>query len=490
MGRPKRVLGVTADLSPEKARKLPKLKLDILPSGGDLKTAPVETVAKSPHIARLEAACIGLRPGYPKGRLMPCRAPERRKIVGHLRSAIQQGGTTQVLYVSGMPGTGKTAVVLEAMHQLKSQCKAKDHVNAVPQFTFVHVNAMRLSAPVQVFREIADQLLCETSNAQACSNVTELFMARKVDDPVVVLLIDEVDCLATPTQAVLYKLFDWLSMPKARLVLAAISNTMDLPERLLPRVASRFHIERVDFEAYSKVQLYDILCNRLKGQGAVDAFGDVVLRLCAARVAGATGDVRKALQVCRRAVETRLQKPETEGPITIANLEEAEKEIILVNPLSQAVLGLSTQARRFLSAIVIELRRKGGNMVLLRKATSRFEKVCGMTALESERGSSAVDLSNAALDLAATVELEGSVAHMASRLQAMGILNIQVPSPSSELASGGPALSLGALDWQDMANTLLKSEEDPVLCELLEGGNPDAASARSLKLAGDFETVD
>jgi len=488
MARQKRVLGAADALSPEKASKSRRLKLHILQDEGALQAAPAETVVKSPHVVRLEAACIGLRPGYPTGRLMPCRTPERRKIVGHLRSAIAQGGTTQVLYVSGMPGTGKTAVVLEAIHQLKLQCKAKP--TPLPEFTFVHVNAMRLSAPVQVFREIADQLLLNTSNGQACSNVTELFMARKAEDPVVVLLIDEVDCLSTPTQAVLYKLFDWLGMPNARLVLAAISNTMDLPERLLPRVASRFHIERADFEAYSKIQIYDILCNRLKGQGALDAFGDVVLRLCAARVAGATGDVRKALQVCRRAVETRLQKPEAEGPITIANLEEAEKEIILVNPLSQAVLGLSTQARRFLSAVVIELQRKGGNVVLLRKATSRFEKVCGMTALESERGSAAVDLSNAAFDAAAAVELEGSVAHMAGRLQAMGILNIQVPSPSAELASGGPALSLGALDWQDLASTLLKSEEDPVVCELLEGGNPDAAAARRLKNAGDFELVD
>ena len=63
-----------------------------------------------------------------------------------------------------------------------------------------------------------------------------------------------------------------------RLVLAAISNTMDLPERLLPRVASRFYIERVDFAPYNKNQLYEILCSRLKRQKALDAFGDVVLR--------------------------------------------------------------------------------------------------------------------------------------------------------------------------------------------------------------------
>merc|ERR1719224_195734 len=101
---------------------------------------------------------------------------------------------------------------------------------------------------------------CDTNNHNAVSDVTEMFKTRRAEDPVVVLLIDEVDCLVTPTQSVLYKVFDWLGMPNARLVLTAISNTMDLPERLLPRVASRFHIERVDFSPYSRSQLYEILC--------------------------------------------------------------------------------------------------------------------------------------------------------------------------------------------------------------------------------------
>merc|ERR1719424_1417023 len=292
---------------------------------------------------KLESAARALRPVAPKVGLLPCRSTERKKIAAHLHTGVQQGGSSQVLYISGMPGTGKTAIVTEVLDQLKSQCA----------FHLVHINAMRLGSPIQVFREIADQMQWGTNNSNACSVATEMFNHRKVEDPVIVLLIDEVDCLVTPTQAVLYKVFDWLGMPNARLVLAAISNTMDLPERLLPRVASRFHIERVDFSPYNKSQLYEILCSRLKGQGALDAFGDVVLRLCAARVAAATGDIRKALQVCRRAVETRLQNAEIEGPVTIADLEAAEKDLILANPMANAILRLSIQTRRYLSAVVI-----------------------------------------------------------------------------------------------------------------------------------------
>ncbi len=42
----------------------------------------------------------------------------------------------------------------------------------------------------------------------------------------------------------LYQLFDWANNASARLIIVAIANTLDLPERLLmPRVASRM----VDF---------------------------------------------------------------------------------------------------------------------------------------------------------------------------------------------------------------------------------------------------
>jgi len=445
------VLGATPGLAqtPEKVTKSRKLSVS---------SSPVCLLEeKSPHVLKLESAATALRPAAPKGGLLPCRSGERRKIATHLHTGVQQGGSTQVLYISGMPGTGKTAIVMEVLEQLKNQCA----------FHLVHINAMRLGSPIQVFREIADQMQWGTNNSNACSVATEMFNQRKVEDPVIVLLIDEVDCLVTPTQAVLYKVFDWLGMPNARLVLAAISNTMDLPERLLPRVASRFHIERVDFSPYNKSQLYEILCSRLKGQGALDAFGDVVLRLCAARVAAATGDIRKALQVCRRAVETRLQTAGREGPVNIADLEASERELILANPIAQAITALTTQAHRFLAAVVIELKRKEVDAVLLRKVTSRFQKILAIVAVDCERGcteGTAADCGGTAADVAETAEL------LMQRLVSMGVLSKR--ASSSEFASSEPTFSLGSLDVEDLTSTLLKAEEDPLVRELLEGGRP------------------
>lgn len=55
-----------------------------------------------------------------------------------------------------------------------------------------------------------------------------------------VLLADELDLLWTRKQTVLYNLFDWPSRQHAKLVVLAVANTMDLPERvMMNRVASR-----------------------------------------------------------------------------------------------------------------------------------------------------------------------------------------------------------------------------------------------------------
>jgi Cdc6-like AAA superfamily ATPase len=51
-----------------------------------------------------------------------------------------------------------------------------------------------------------------------------------------ILVVDELDLLVTSTQQLLYNLFDWPTHRAARLVVLGIANTLDLPERLLPKI--------------------------------------------------------------------------------------------------------------------------------------------------------------------------------------------------------------------------------------------------------------
>lgn len=50
---------------------------------------------------------------------------------------------------------------------------------------------------------------------------------------------------------------------------SGIANTMDLPEKLLPRISSRLGIQRLCFGPYNYQQLQEIISSRLQG---IDAF--------------------------------------------------------------------------------------------------------------------------------------------------------------------------------------------------------------------------
>lgn len=57
---------------------------------------------------------------------IPCRDEEHAAISSYLRNSIQQGGNGSPLYISGMPGTGKTATVREVIEELRAEGLAFD----------------------------------------------------------------------------------------------------------------------------------------------------------------------------------------------------------------------------------------------------------------------------------------------------------------------------------------------------------------------------
>ena len=52
--------------------------------------------------------------------------------------------------------------------------------------------------------------------------------------------MDELDQLVTPKQDVIYNFFNWPTLANSKVVVIAVANTMDLPERVMTgRVRSR-----------------------------------------------------------------------------------------------------------------------------------------------------------------------------------------------------------------------------------------------------------
>lgn len=437
---------------------------------------------------RFAMAAAALRPGAAGG-LLPGREAEQEQVVTFLRDAIRAGGRKEVLYISGMPGTGKTASVLEAVGSLRS-------ARSSGSFEFVHINAMCLSSPAAVFSEICRKMPAATtglrrrssetgtSENQAQAALARFFSGGNTRRQVVVLLIDEVDALVTQAQTVLYRLFDWVTRPGARMAVMAIANTMDLPERLLPRVASRLGVLRLNFHPYNRNQLRTILVERLRAGHAEGTFKDDALTVCAARVAAGSGDARKALQVCRRAVENQVaslvREGKDPGPVTTSQMSAAEAALLRINPAVTALTGLGVKARRLLLAAVLELRRQpGSSAVTLHNLVRRYEVVLKIGKQREAEDETVVETQD-------HLRCAEEVNFLLRRLQAMSILSplTRCGAAGTDTKALGDAdastLELGgSLDVDDVADALNSVQGDDLAQQLLSFVAPPEPLARA-----------
>ena len=202
---------------------------------------------------------------------MPCREVERGEILTFLRDSLQQGGVGRGLYISGVPGTGKTATVYEVVRALKAESASR----RLPDFRFVEINGMSLPDPSYAFSVLHEEYFGSyTTPHKAADRLEKHFTNYSEQRSPLVLLLDEVDLLVTRKQNVLYKLLDWPTYPYARLIVIAIANTMDLPERVLPRLGSRLGLQRVGFRPYDVQQIEAIVAARLRGNAPQSIFAE------------------------------------------------------------------------------------------------------------------------------------------------------------------------------------------------------------------------
>ncbi|KAL6294554.1 hypothetical protein ACE6H2_002696 [Prunus campanulata] len=261
---------------------------------------------KQTDLERAKAAL--LLASLPKS--LPCRDKEMLEITAFIKDAISDDKCLgRCLYIHGVPGTGKTMSVLAVMRNLRTEIDA----GIIRPYYFVEINGLKLASPENIYRVIYEALSGHrVSWKKALHLLNERFSEGKKigkeDDKPCILLIDELDLLLTRNQSVLYNILDWPTKPHSKLVVIGIANTMDLPEKLLPRISSRMGIERLCFGPYNYQQLQEIVSSRLKG---INAFKEQAIEYASRKVAAISGDARRALEICRRAAEItdyRLKK--------------------------------------------------------------------------------------------------------------------------------------------------------------------------------------
>ncbi|KAK3298918.1 P-loop containing nucleoside triphosphate hydrolase protein [Chaetomium fimeti] len=322
---------------------------------------------------------------------LPCREAEFSLVYSHLEAAITDGSGT-CIYISGTPGTGKTATVREVVSHLDAAVRADE----LDDFIFVEINGMKITDPHQSYSLLWEALKGQrVSPAQALDLLEREFSHPSPRRVPCVVLMDELDQLVTKNQGVMYNFFNWPGLRHSRLIVLAVANTMDLPERTLSnKISSRLGLTRITFPGYNHEQLMRIVQSRLEGVPGDIVDGDAV-QFAARKVAAVSGDARRALDICRRAVELaeadakgreadetaagapdtpskRGRKPKTDdtptkkkksaaataGRVTIETVRRAISEATS-NPLQQYLRTLPFASRLLLAALLMRTQRTG-----------------------------------------------------------------------------------------------------------------------------------
>ncbi|KAL4610219.1 hypothetical protein ACB092_08G035700 [Castanea dentata] len=232
-----------------------------------------------------------------------CREGEQKRVLEFCQACVEQEKAGS-LYVCGCPGTGKSLSMEKVKQLLFHWANEAGH----QQPNVLTINCTSLAKTSDIFSKILGESQPRKKVNGATSplqHLQNLYSQKPQPSGMKMMLIiaDELDYLITKDRAVLHDLFMLTTLPFSRCILIGIANAIDLADRFLPKLQSlNCKPMVVTFRAYSKDQILKILYERLM-ELPYTVFQPQALELCARKVAAASGDMRKALCVCRSAIE-------------------------------------------------------------------------------------------------------------------------------------------------------------------------------------------
>jgi len=177
-----------------------------------------------------------------------------------------------------------------------------------------------------------------------------------------VVLMDELDQLMTTKQDVVYNFFNWPTLVNSKLIVLAVANTMDLPERVMTgRVRSRLGMIRINFQPYTTAQLETIVHARLtkSSEGLPAKATEVISRdgvkFASMKVSSISGDARRVLDICRRTVELVQSTQKTAGMREVKEVITAMQN----SPTAGYLQELSLHERIMLASVLKCVKKEG-----------------------------------------------------------------------------------------------------------------------------------
>ncbi|KAI9808241.1 MAG: hypothetical protein M1825_004698 [Sarcosagium campestre] len=301
------------------------------------------------------------------------RDTEREELLGFMQSRIESksGGC---LYVSGPPGTGKSALVNEVSEQFADTKLVKK----------TSINCMSVKSSKDLYDRLASDLGGDGDRPGSLSpQYLERLFFGDGSSPSYLITLDEIDHLLALDLELLYMLFEWSLKPSSRLILIGIANALDLTDRFLPRLKSRnLKPELLPFLPYTVPQIVSVITTKLQSLNQqasgepsawVPFMHPAAIQLCARKVAGQTGDLRKAFDICRRTIDV------IESETKLKTVRQVAEQEVQASP-SKTPLAVNTNLSSPSSG-------KGGDGVASARSSARSlsEAMSELTAADAPR---------------------------------------------------------------------------------------------------------
>ncbi|KAL7278893.1 hypothetical protein ACG7TL_006724 [Trametes sanguinea] len=336
---------------------------DVLDVALDESTAA--SLGSDPWLRAMHVLHVAARPGA-----LPCREAEYGRVLRAVEELLEEG-SGGCIYISGVPGTGKTATVHAVVRELKRMAEQ----NEANPFAFVEINGLKIPEPAAAYgllweavsgHDAARDGHMKIGSKEALRLLSNHFSGAARVGPAgghaCVVLMDELDQLMTSKQDVVYNFFNWPTLAGSKLVVLAVANTMDLPERVMSgRVRSRLGMVRINFQPYTTPQLEQIVRARLASAklglpaDTPDVIAPDALKFAAMKVSSISGDARRVLDICRRTVELVQARKRT------ARTEDVKAVIkeMQNSPTAAYLRELSFHERLMLAALIKCVRKEG-----------------------------------------------------------------------------------------------------------------------------------
>ena len=217
--------------------------------------------------------------------------------------------TSGSLYISGPPGTGKTAQLTRTLEYYRHPFRDDYMQMAGKTACVVNINCMIVQSPELIFQEIMGKLVKKVhfGKRQTCEHLGEYLKQGKCDAGHLLIVLDEMDALLTRDQQVLFDVFNLAKMAQSyptQVIIVGIANALDFTDKFLPRLKrTGQNPKNLSFMPYTWEQIKQVVTHKLQ-QLPVQLFHPMAIQLCCKKALLLTGDLRKALDVCYKAVET------------------------------------------------------------------------------------------------------------------------------------------------------------------------------------------